>query len=90
MTKRLCIVEAKHEDFEQGLAQSLLGCEAAADLDNSHVVYGIVTNFNRWIFFKDMDEEIALDNDNFLGFDGDVPRRDQLMTIVGKIYALLK
>ncbi|KAI9331184.1 hypothetical protein BDR26DRAFT_682099 [Obelidium mucronatum] len=91
VAKRLCIVEAKHDDFEQGLAQNLLGCEAVADLDNSHVVYGIVTNFDKWIFVKDMDEEIAMDENNFVGFDGDgVPVRDQLMKVVGKIHALLK
>jgi len=91
VAKRLCIVEAKHDDFEQGLALTLLGCEAAADLDNSHVVYGIVTNFDKWIFVKDMDEEIAMDENNFVGFDGDgVPVRDQLMKVVGKIHALLK
>ena len=33
--KRICIVEAKEEQFSQGLALSLLGCEVAADLDDS-------------------------------------------------------
>ena len=91
VAKRLCIVEAKHYDFEQGLAQNLLGCEVAADLDNSHEVYAIVTNFEQWIFVKDLDEEIAFDENNFIGFDGDgIPVRDQLMKVLGKIYALLK
>ena len=91
VAKRLFIVEAKYDDFEQGLAQNLLGCEAAADLDNSHVVYGIVTNFDKWIFVKDMDEEIAFDENNLVCFDDDgVPVRDMLMKVVGKIYALLK
>ena len=71
--KRLCIAEA-------GLAQKLLGCEDAADLDNSHVVYGIVPNFDKWIFVKDSDEDIALDENNFVGFDRDGdPVRDQLI-----------
>eukprot|EP00158_Paraphelidium_tribonemae_P000322 Partr_v1_DN21379_c0_g1_i1_m5009 len=50
--KRICIVEAKKEDFDQGMVQNLLGCEIAADLDESSVVYGIVTNFFGWIFVK--------------------------------------
>jgi hypothetical protein len=91
VVKRLCIVEAKHEDFEQGLAQSMLGCEVAADLDKSHVVYGVVTNFEKWVFIKDLDEEIVMDETNVLTFDAEgVPVRDQLMDVVGKIHALLK
>jgi hypothetical protein len=83
-------VEVKHDDFEQGLAQNLLGCEAAADVDNLHEVYGIVTNFNQWIFVKDMDDEILWDENNFVGFGGDgVPKREGLMEVVGKIRALL-
>jgi hypothetical protein len=59
-------------------------------LDNLHEVYGIVTNFTQWYFFKDMDDGIALDQSNVLSFDGDgVPVRDQLKKIVGKIRALL-
>ena len=30
--KRICIVEAKKDDMEQGMAQDLLGCEVAADI----------------------------------------------------------
>jgi hypothetical protein len=90
VTKRVCIVEVKHDDFEQGLAQNLLGCEAAADVDNLHEVYGIVTNFNQWIFVKDMDDEILWDERNLVSFGDDgVPNRDQLMKVVGKIRALL-
>ena len=52
-TKRVCImiIEAKKEQFEQGLAQSLLGYEAAVDLDNPQEPYGVVTNFENWFFF---------------------------------------
>jgi hypothetical protein len=30
--KRVCIVVAKKDDMEQGMAQDLLGCEVAADI----------------------------------------------------------
>ena len=42
--KRICIVEAKEEKFIQGMAQALLGCEVAADLDDIQEVYAVVTN----------------------------------------------
>lgn len=50
------IVEAKTDDFKQGFAQDLLECEVAAELDQSDVVYGIVTNFKEWIFDKSNDK----------------------------------
>ncbi|KAF8456201.1 hypothetical protein BGX38DRAFT_1257596 [Terfezia claveryi] len=67
-SKRICIVEAKKEQFEQGAAQCLLGCEVAADLDNIHEVFGIVTNFEKWIFLKSLDNEILVDECNVLSF----------------------
>jgi hypothetical protein len=38
--KRVCIVEAKKDDIEQGKAQCLLGCESLSDSDNLETVYG--------------------------------------------------
>jgi len=87
--KRVCIVEAKKEQFEQGLAQNLLGCEVAADLDNIHEVFGIVTNFEKWIFLKSLDNEILIDEYNVLSFTNGFPDRTQLMLIVGKLHSLL-
>ena len=44
----------------------------------------------KWIFTKDLDEEILVDGNNCISFDRHgVPVRDQLMNVVGKIYALL-
>lgn len=40
--KKVCVVEAKMEDFEQGLAQNLLGWDAVADVENVDVVYGTI------------------------------------------------
>ncbi len=45
--KRICIIEAKDEMFRQGMAQNLVGCEVAVDLDGSNMVCGIVTNFTQ-------------------------------------------
>ena len=88
--KRICIVEAKKMDIEQGIAQDLVGCEVVADLDDSHEVYGIVTTFEKWIFLKCLDDRILFDESANLSFEsnGD-PHRDQLLKVVGKIHALL-
>ena len=67
------------------------GLQVAADLDNSHEVFGIVTNFEKWVFLKSLDHEILCDEFNTITFDGDgVPMRDQLMHVVGKLHSLLE
>jgi hypothetical protein len=50
--KRICIVEAKKDDMEQGMTQDLLGCEAVADVENLSVVYGIVKLSHRVDLFE--------------------------------------
>jgi hypothetical protein len=86
--KRVCIVEAKKEDMEQGLAQSLIGCEVASDVDNLRTVYGIVTTFIQWTFLKSCDDKIERDDTTLLVEEG-VVDPDSLMKIAGKIYAIL-
>lgn len=89
--KRICIVEAKKEDFEQGLAQNLLGCEVAADLGDADEVDGVVTNFANWIFLRSMDTEILSDEQNPLSFsDNGEPNEAQLKIITGKLCAMLQ
>jgi hypothetical protein len=52
----LCIVEAKKDDFEQGLAQCLPEMKACQYnnqlLGNTLDIYGIVTNGDGWQFYK--------------------------------------
>ncbi|KAI8909104.1 hypothetical protein EDD86DRAFT_276016 [Gorgonomyces haynaldii] len=88
-SKRVCIVEAKKEDFHQGMAQDLLGCEVAADLDSSSEVYGIVTNFEKWIFLKSQDERILADERSVIRSDRDRPKEEDLREVVGKLHSLL-
>jgi hypothetical protein len=57
--KRVCIVEAKKDDMRQGMAQDLLGCEVAAEIDHLDSVYGIVTNYLQWNFLPSLDEKIV-------------------------------
>jgi len=52
----LCVIEAKKDDFEQGLAQCLvemLACQwNNQELGRSFDVFGIVTNGEGWKFYK--------------------------------------
>lgn len=55
-TPYLCIVEAKKDDFEQGLAQCLVEMQAC-QWENQQVnqiidVFGIVSNGEAWAFYK--------------------------------------
>ncbi len=55
-TPMLCVVEAKKDDFEQGLAQCLVEMQACQWNNNndgrSIDVFGIVTNGEGWKFYK--------------------------------------
>lgn len=55
-TPLLCVVEAKKDDFEQGLAQCLVEMKACqesnAAVGNKIDIYGIVTNGDGWKFYK--------------------------------------
>lgn len=52
----LCIIEAKKDDFEQGLAQCLVEMQACQwknrQINRNIDVLGIVTNGNTWQFYK--------------------------------------
>jgi len=55
-TPFLCIVEAKKDDFEQGLAQCLVEMQACqwqnTQAGKAIAISGIVTNGQSWIFYK--------------------------------------
>ena len=52
----LCVVEAKKDDFEQGLAQCLVEMQACQwsnqQIDRTLDVFGIVTNGSTWQFYQ--------------------------------------
>ena len=60
-TKAVCIVEAKKDDIEQGMAQDLVGCEVTAEVGGLDVVYGIVTNYIQWNFFCSHNDKVEID-----------------------------
>ena len=87
--KRVCIVEAKRDDMEQGMSQCLVGCEVAADLDNLDVVYGIVTNYEAWRLTRSGNENIRTEEIT-LTLHNRVPNEASLRELCGKIYGMLK
>jgi hypothetical protein len=87
--KRICILEAKKDNFEQGMAQALLGCEAAADRDNTHEVYAVVTNGEKWTFARNLDEKILVDDLNTIVYDTGAPDAAQVKTIARKLRHML-
>ena len=64
--RKICIVEAKRDDIEQGIVQDLLGCDAVADVEGASCVYGIVTNYLQWTFFRSLDDRIEQDDATLL------------------------
>jgi hypothetical protein len=86
--KKVCIVEAKKDDMEQGQVQSLLGCEVVADLEKCSTVYAIVTNYIQWLFYKNTDDNISC-YDETLTVHGGLPNKDSVGNIAGLIYGML-
>ena len=87
--KRLCIVEAKKDDMDQGMAQNLVGMEVASDLDNLDTVYGLVTNYIEWMFLKSQNDKVEKHLDSLTFDEFEVATVESLKRIAGKIYALL-
>jgi hypothetical protein len=86
--KRVCILEAKKDDMDQGLVQNLLGMEALADIENAHTVYGIVSNYLEWMFITSLDSEIKMELTT-LAFANGIPAEASLADIAGKILSML-
>ncbi|KAL7519513.1 hypothetical protein ACHAWX_004263 [Stephanocyclus meneghinianus] len=86
--KAICIVEAKKDNLEQGMAQDLVGCEVAAEVGELDVVYGIVTNYVSWVFFCSRNDEVKYE-DFSLGLLSNGPVRESLKELVEKIYLML-
>jgi hypothetical protein len=87
-TKAVCIVEAKKDDIEQGMAQDLVGCEVAAEVGGLDVVYGIVTNYIQWNFFCSRNDKVQIDESS-LRLSSIGPERESLKEVAQKIYSML-
>jgi len=86
--KAICIVQAKRDDFQQGMAQDLVGCEVAAEIGGLDIVYGIVTNYMQWNFFRSLNDKVEIEECS-LNLTPEGPERESLKKIAGKIYAML-
>jgi hypothetical protein len=87
--KTVCIVEAKKDDMEQGLAQALVGCEVAAEVGGLDCVYGIVTNDTQWIFLRSLNNKVERDECSLDVRSNDGPVPESLKNIAEKIYGML-
>lgn len=85
---RICLVEAKKEDMEQGLAQCLVGAEVASELDKLEVVHGIVTTYETWHLTSSSSTGITRDRLT-LTMEMAMPERNSLNNLLGKIHKLL-
>jgi hypothetical protein len=86
--KAICLVEAKKSDLEQGMAQDLIGCEVASEVGGLNKVYGIVTDYEHWIFFRSLDTKVEMDR-TVLIQRGGIPLSDSIKMVSGKINAML-
>ncbi|KAJ3206067.1 hypothetical protein HDU67_008410, partial [Dinochytrium kinnereticum] len=86
--KAVCIVEAKKDDVEQGMAQDLVGCEVAAEVGGLDIVYGIVTNYIQWNFLRSLDDKVEKEECS-LRIPPNGPERESLKEIAEKIYGML-
>ncbi|KAL7427171.1 hypothetical protein ACHAXH_001004 [Discostella pseudostelligera] len=84
----ICIVEAKKDDIDQGMAQDLVGCEVAAEVGKLDVVYGIVTNYVQWNFCCSRNDKVEFEECS-LHLKSYGPHRESLKEIVEKIYSML-
>ena len=86
--KAICIVEAKKDDVEQGMAQDLVGCEVAAEIGGLDTVYGIVTNYIQWNFLRSLNDKIEIEECS-LELRPSGPESNSLKKIAEKIYSML-
>ena len=86
--KKVCIVEAKKDDMEQGKVQSLLGCEVVAEAESCPCVYAIVTNYIQWQFYKNT-EDCVFQDDITLTVISSIPDKNSVGQVASRIYGML-
>jgi hypothetical protein len=86
--KKVCIIEAKKDDMEQGQVQSLLGCEVVAETEKCSEVYAVVTNYIQWLLFKCTDDFVYHDILT-LSVDHDITKKKLVGQIANYIYGIL-
>eukprot|EP01038_Epipyxis_sp_PR26KG_P017785 gene17785-24819_t len=88
LDKKVCIVEAKKDDMQKGQIQCLMGCEVIAELEKISTVYGIVTNYIEWSFYKSTDDYVLNRYQSF-ALNNDAPDKASLAFITDLIFGML-
>ncbi|GMF21610.1 unnamed protein product [Phytophthora lilii] len=86
---RVCVVQAKMGNIQQGLAEAYEGCEALADVEGLTSVYSIVTNLTQWCFSRNLDERVERAEPVVMTWEKDNLARKLVDRIAGMIYAIL-
>ncbi len=86
--KAVCIVEAKKDDLEQGMAQDLVGCDVAAEVGKLDIFHGIVTNYVQWNFIPSLNDKVEIE-ERSLNLTLGVSEESSLKVIAEKIYSML-
>ncbi len=87
--KRICIVEAKKQDMDQGLAQDLVGLEVLADIHDLETVTGVITNFKEWMFVRSGVDHVEIKEWNLAFNDKGIPTREALSQVTTYLISLL-
>jgi len=87
--KRVCVVLARKEDMDLGLAQCLLACEILSDVECLSEVCGIVTNYESWRLIR-VTEDCVYVEELTLAIQNMVPAEQSLYIITGKLYKMLQ
>jgi hypothetical protein len=66
----------------------LVGCEVAAEVGGLDIVYGIVTNYIQWNFFRSLNDKVEREECS-LDLTPEGPKRKSLNKIAEKIYGML-
>jgi hypothetical protein len=86
--KKVCIVEAKRENLEQGQIQGLVGCEVVVEKEMCSSIYAIVTDYIYWVFYKNTDEKIFSEEMSLKFVEG-IPDKSSVCEVASKIYGML-
>jgi len=85
-TPLLCVIEAKKDDFEQGLAQCLVEMDACAWVNQRAGLtidsYGIVTNGETWKFYR-----LTTNHEVFETLPYALGDRDRVLSILDQIFS---
>lgn len=86
---RVCVIEAKRDDFQQGLALAYVGGEIFAEVEGLPAVHCIVTNFVEWYFLRSLADKVEQTTPITISMEGGIPTRESVKGIAERIYAML-